>query len=128
MIVDNNAAEWYSIAKMDLTTAHHIFNTMHPKPLEIACYLAQQSAEKLLKGFLVSQGKDPPKTHNLVSLNDLCVVIWSGFEVLDDALADLNAYGVQPRYPQEIEITEEDAQQALISSDLIYAFFSEKFM
>jgi len=41
----NTAAQWYRIAWMDAETARHIFHTMNPKPLEISCYLAQQSAE-----------------------------------------------------------------------------------
>jgi len=78
-----------------------------------------------LKGFLVSKGQEPPKTHNLVLLNDLCVAIDSKFEILDDALADLNPHGVQPRYPQEMEILEEDVQRALLCLDAIVAFFEE---
>ena len=120
-----NNNEWYRFAKMDLDTANHIFNTMHPKPLEISCYLAQQSAEKLLKGFLVENEQEPPKTHNLMVLNDLCIAINPNFETLDEALIDLNPYSVQPRYPQEIEITETDTEQALKYLDSIMAFFTD---
>jgi HEPN domain-containing protein len=121
----NSPLNWYRLAQMDFDTAHYIFDNMRPKPLEISCYLAQQSAEKLLKGFLTGKGQLPPKTHNLVLLNDICVEINVSFERLDDALADLNLFGVQPKYPNEIEITEEDTKIALKNIDSIMLFFRE---
>ncbi|MDR1700030.1 MAG: HEPN domain-containing protein [Lachnoclostridium sp.] len=98
---------------------------MHPKPIEISCYLAEQSAEKLLKGFLVSKGEEPVKTHNLILLNDLCVAVDKRFETLNTEFGKLNPYGIQPRYPQEMEITENDAMQALKNLEIITIFFEE---
>jgi HEPN domain-containing protein len=45
-------AEWLKIAYDDFDSALHLFNTKHPKPLEIICYHCQQSVEKALKAFL----------------------------------------------------------------------------
>ena len=115
--------EWRRIAQMDLDTAHYIFDNMHPKPLEIVCFLAQQSAEKLLKGFLVSQEIDPPKTHDLRALRILCMERKQEFVNISNECSLLTLYGVQPRYPNEIEITEEDTRRALRDIDSIMAFF-----
>ena len=120
-----SAREWYRFAKMDSDTARHIFNTMNPKPLEISCYLSQQSAEKLLKGFLTENDKDPPKTHDLLYLCDMCIKIDDIFEPLRVYLGKLNPYGVQPRYPQEMDIIEDDVIQALKYLDSITAFFEK---
>jgi len=107
-------AEWFQFADMDLTTAEHISNTMRPQPLEIICYLCQQSAEKRLKGYLIYRGvAEPPKTHNLVVLNDMCSDFDGRFSSLDDVCGVLTQYGVQPRYPREIGVTINDALKAL---------------
>ncbi len=36
--------------------------------LEDLCFQAQQAVEKCLKGILVHQGHDPPRSHNIVFL------------------------------------------------------------
>ena len=48
------AHEWYKFAMMDWRSANDLNIHSYPKPLEIICYLSQQSAEKLLKGFLLA--------------------------------------------------------------------------
>jgi len=54
------AQEWQRLGEMDLSSAEHLL-TMKPVPVEIICYLSQQSAEKYLKGYLVLHGINPPK-------------------------------------------------------------------
>lgn len=49
---------------------------MHPRPIEIICYHCQQCAEKYLKGYI------------------------------DDECIELVIYGVQVRYPYELEIND----------------------
>jgi HEPN domain-containing protein len=109
---------------MDSHMAHNSFDTMHPKPFELICFHAQQSAEKLLKGFLTVNAITPPKTHDLLILHDMCLEIREDFEPLRLALGRLNPYGVQPRYPNEIEIAEKDTLQALMDMDLVMMFFN----
>ena len=40
------------------------------------CYLAQQTVEKAMKGYLVAEGKEYPKTHGLITLHRLMGVDW----------------------------------------------------
>ena len=40
--------EWFQYSQNDLVSAHHLYNDLHPKQSEIACYLSQQCAEKAL--------------------------------------------------------------------------------
>ena len=108
---------------MDFAAAKHLCDTMHPKPLEIICYHCQQSAEKILKSFLVSNKIDPPKTHDLQLLRKMCEDINDKFQLLYDVCKDLNPYGVQPRYPNEIEVLEIDAENALKSVQKMIEFF-----
>ena len=63
--------EWFRFADMDFSSAEFL-QGMSPQPFEIICYHCQQSVEKNLKGYLIEKGIEPPKTHDLVDLNDMC--------------------------------------------------------
>ena len=104
--------EWFQLADMDYASAEYL-QGMCPQPLEIICYHCQQSAEKNLKGYLIGKGIEPPKTHDLVDLNDICSDIDERFTNNDKICGVLTRYGVQPRYPQEIGITANDTKKAL---------------
>ena len=107
-------AEWLKYAEMDFVTAEHLL-TLRPLPLEIICYHCQQAAEKYLKGYLVFKGAvEPPKTHDLVLLRIDSMETDIRFDSISRACEVLTRYGVQPRYPNEMEITESDMQKALV--------------
>ena len=121
----NSNSEWYRLAELGAYSAHTLFES-YRKPLEICCYLTQQSAEKLLKGFLVENGTEPPKIHDLLALNTLCEGLNSNFNLLANDLADINTYSVKPRYPQITDkITEEDVRQAIKSLNSVIDFFEK---
>jgi len=106
--------EWFRFADKDLKIAEHLLETMRPQPLEIICYHCQQAAEKYLKGYLIYKGIiDPPKTHNLNFLLDMCVIYDDEFNKIEKACSALTRYGVQPRYPDEIGVTDSDTQKAI---------------
>jgi HEPN domain-containing protein len=109
------ALEWKRYAELDLMSAESFYK-MRPVPIEIICYHCQQSAEKYLKGFLVLQGYNPPKTHDLDQLQKLCIPIYEQFSEIAEHCSHLTAYGVQPRYPFQIELNESDMLEALISA------------
>ena len=66
------AKKWFERADSDFIVAVHVFEDLHPKQIEIACYHCQQSSEKALKGYLVNKEIEPPKTHDLIALCKLC--------------------------------------------------------
>jgi len=70
--------EWMKFAINDLE-AVEILNSHNPPKLEIICYLCQQSAEKMLKSFLVYSGVKPPKTHELDELCEMCQEVDDSF-------------------------------------------------
>ena len=115
------AQEWQRLADMDLRSAEYLLN-MHPVPVEIICYHCQQSAEKNLKGYLVVNGKNPPKIHDLNELLKLCANLSDAFNDIADQCSDLTAFGVQPRYPMELMLEEQDMRQALNSATTIRNF------
>jgi len=117
--------EWFEIASTDLRTAKHLFETMHPKPLEIICYHCQQAAEKALKGFLVDQEVEPPRIHDLSSLCLMCAEYNSSFIPIKEVCRELTAYAASTRYPSHVEIEEQDAISALKEAEQIYTFCSD---
>lgn len=114
---------WCDFAKDDLITAKYLLG-LHPLKLEIICYHCQQSAEKILKGFLIDKNTDPPKTHDLRLLRRMCGKIADGFDEIEESCIRLTAYGVQPRYPMEIDLTESDMRQAIEDADHIMSFIA----
>ncbi|MCL2513239.1 MAG: HEPN domain-containing protein [Oscillospiraceae bacterium] len=114
--------EWFRFADTDLTAANHLLS-LYPQPLEIICYHCQQSAEKYLKGYLGYCGVDePPKTHDLSRLCALCAEYDIKFDEIRNICAFLTEYGIQPRYPDEIEIDENDMKKALAYAEQVKAF------
>jgi len=117
--------KWYDFAQMDMDAATTLDKHMRPRPLEIICYHAEQCAEKMLKGFLVENGILPPKTHDLPLLCDKCIEIDSRFSEISDICDFLTAFGVQPRYPDELTILDVDADKSLRSIQDVMTFFDD---
>ena len=105
-------AEWFKFADNDIDTAL-LLKEMRPQHREIICYHCQQAAEKYLKGFLVSKEQRPPKIHDLTNLCNICSEHVSDFSNLLPQCSYLNQFGVQPRYPKELEITNANVEQAV---------------
>jgi len=116
---------WHDYANNDLIAAKYLLG-LHPLKLEIISYHCQQSAEKILKAFLISKDIEPPRTHDLRLLWRMCEELGDGFDDIENECVRLSAYGVQARYPLEIELTESDMQQALSDADHIMAFISQR--
>lgn len=117
--------EWLRYASNDINCAKHSLS-MRPVPLEIVCYLCEQAAEKALKGYLVYQNVEPPKTHILKLLCKMCTDIDKSFEEITVQCGNLTLYAVQPRYPFEIEITENDMKQAIFDADRVMEFILQR--
>ena len=74
------------------------------------CFLSQQCAEKYLKAWLVEQGVDFRKTHDLDNLGKLCVPSLGEIESLMEGLLFLTSFAVEVRYPG-VSATREDADR-----------------
>ena len=112
-------SEWLEIASNDLTVAHHLFDTMHPKPLEIICYHCQQAVEKSLKGYLIDRDVEPPYIHDLEKLHLMCLGHDASFDTIEKACLRLNNYSASTRYPNRPEVMESDAAYALREAERI---------
>ena len=117
--------EWLDFAHMDLSSAEFLLG-MHPLPVEIICYHCEQAAEKFLKAVLIYYGEEAPKTHDLVQLCKLCVQLDQSWEQMIDACVELSPYGVQVRYPSDMELNESDVSSALRACRKIGEFVQQQ--
>ena len=91
---------WFEKANQDLEMARRALGPEKPLP-GMACYHAQQCAEKYLKGYLIAQSISFRFVHDLVYLTQLCAAQELVFEELMSAAEILGEYGVTIRYPME---------------------------
>jgi HEPN domain-containing protein len=117
--------EWLDFANKDISSAKYLLS-MQPVLLEIICYHCEQAAEKALKGYLIHQDFEPPKTHDLRLLCKMCADIDKAFDNISQSCVNLTPYGVQPRYPFEIEILDSDMQKAVVDADHVMSFVLQK--
>lgn len=74
----DKAREWVAFAEDDLEFARAGLEMGRRAKPRLIAYLAQQSAEKYLKAFLIFHDVDFPFTHHIGRLLDLCATqgIW----------------------------------------------------
>jgi len=121
----NIVKEWLDFAGKDISSAKYLLD-MRPIPLEIICYHCEQAAEKVLKGYLIHHDVEPPKTHDLRLLCKMCAEFDRSFDEISQSCVNLTAYGVQTRYPFEIEILDSDMQKAITDADYVMDFTLQK--
>jgi HEPN domain-containing protein len=104
---------WLKKAQQDLEAAVWLLES--PQPLFNAVgFHCQQAAEKALKAYLTWMDRPFEKTHSLVALIGMCLLISSDFEGLRTAATTLTPYAITTRYPGDIpEITIQEATEAV---------------
>jgi len=88
--------DWINKAEHDLMTAQRLLE-IEPMILDNACFHCQQAIEKLLKSYLIYNGQDIERTHNIIFLLSECSNFDPIFTTVDPL--NINAYAVQIRYP-----------------------------
>jgi len=114
--------QWFDLAEQNLRFAKNGVTTMHPMPVETICNLCQQSVEKDLKGYLFLNQMEFPKTHDLSSLLVLCADIVPDFMKYERQCKYLTNFGIMPRYPNDLQLTEDDANIAIRFAEEIKEF------
>ena len=118
----NLVLEWIKYSRNDLISAKHLFEDLYPKQTEVACFLSQQCAEKVLKGYIFYIDIEPPKTHNLIELCQICMKHDNLFSDIIDICADLTPYGVAVRYPNELALDDLMAINAIENAQKIFDY------
>jgi HEPN domain-containing protein len=70
------------------------------------CFHCQQAVEKFLKAFLIANGIDIKKTHNIEYLLSECSDIDKDFANIDPK--ELSDFGVDARYPGDMYVPHKD--------------------
>lgn len=104
-------AAWLRFADENLAVAEREMASEHPA-YHTVCFLCQSAAEKYLKGYLIAQGWELEKTHDLVALLSRCAEYEDRFAELRTGGAVLNEYIVAGRYPGDLAYEEIGAAEA----------------
>jgi len=89
-------------------------------PPRLACFLAQQAAEKSIKAALIFLQTEFPFRHDLDLLRDLLPDDWALKET-PTGLSALSAWAARGRYPGDLpEATREDAKAAIEKARKVY--------
>ena len=89
------ARSWISQAERDMKAAKVL---AEKEIFESACFMCQQSAEKALKGLLISKGRRGIVSHSVYELLMLAKKS-AGMRNLPEAALNLDKHYVPPRYP-----------------------------
>jgi HEPN domain-containing protein len=110
---------WLRFAREDLNGAETLLADEGFVPRHV-CWLAQQAAEKALKGALASQEIPFPFRHDLDALRNLLPDGWEVKRQHPD-LAELTEWAVEARYPGDWpDATVEDARRAAVQARAVY--------
>lgn len=120
MSSDANPLDWVAYAEDDYEVARLLLRRRRPIT-HASCFHAQQCAEKYLKAVLVAKGALFPKTHDLITLDDLCTQAGVFVAVPEDKLSLLSSYATRVRYPGDEPILEE-AKDALATAAAVRRF------
>lgn len=93
---DEEAQRWLDQSAADLRAAEHNAAGEHHN---VACFLAQQAAEKALKGYLYSRGETPVIGHSVDRLCRACAEYDDVFGELLKRIAILDTHYIPTRYP-----------------------------
>jgi len=119
--------EWILKSQNDFKSAEILFR--ENGPTDSLCFHCHQSVEKILKGFLVFNKKEFPRTHDLIHLLKLCEKLDTEFKNSKDEVLFLNRYYIETRYPPEISVyPKEECKEAIKSAEKLTQFTVKKIL
>lgn len=118
--------EWFAKADSDFDQAKFLLKSK--RPLEYVAYFLQQAAEKYLKGFLISNGWELEKIHNLDKLIKECSKFDKVFLKFIPLFRKISRFYFESRYPigYEVEYTSTEINQALGEVKNLIRYVKEK--
>lgn len=111
-MITNYVKNWFARGDDDLALVKIILEKGSGST-NLACFHAQQAAEKYLKGFLAHHELHVRKIHDLNVLLADCKRVDASFGKLQDDAIFLNQFYIESRYPDDyVEFPREDAEKA----------------
>jgi HEPN domain-containing protein len=117
--------DWVAKAEADYQTARILLRQRKTLLPDNICWSCQQSAEKYLKACLVYHAVEYPRRHDLVQLGALCATVDPDYTLVADAIATLDQFGTDIRYPG-VSARAQDAQQAFDALKRLRVFVRAK--
>ncbi len=114
---------WLRKASSDLLAMDASLNA---GALDVACFHAQQAAEKYLKAYLTHAGLEFPYTHNLTKLLEICMKSETSFDALGSLVIPLSPYAVELRYDIEFWPSLQTAQAAHTAAQAVRDFVLDR--
>ena len=124
--IQRDVTEWLRFVKMDQNTACHLFESMHPQPLEIICFHCQQAAEKAIKALFILKEIEVIKIHDLAILLHKIEAFFSVPVAVKNAGDDLTPFAATFRYPQSPDIDEALTRKALADMETVITWCKEQ--
>lgn len=122
------AVRWLNQARKDLSDAEYL---LEGKRNNLACFVAQQAAEKALKAYLYAQGKEEVYGHSVAELSQKALRYDDRFKEVKEKGASLDKYYIPTRYPNGLPggipaeaFDHEDAQKAIERAEYVIEFVS----
>lgn len=119
-------SDWLNQAENDLRwTMHNINGSFYPE----AGFTAQQASEKALKYYLLSNGKELKKIHDLTVLIQDCMDIDQEFKRFLSESPKISYYYIESRYPPIVPteaINKVEALEAYNFAQTLIEFIKEK--
>jgi len=124
-LVTETPFELFDKAESDvLVIDSHIKNSNIPEnwKYDVICFHATQAVEKVLKGFIIDNGQDVRKSHDLGYLWNEAVKIDTIFNDIQDDCELLNNYTAWVRYSAHSAIEQHEYIAVMKSLKKVYSF------
>ncbi|MDR0315494.1 MAG: HEPN domain-containing protein [Treponema sp.] len=124
-LVTETADELLNKAEKDIVTIKVLFpKKFYPENLmyDIMCFHATMAVEKLLKSYIISNGKNIEKTHDLDYLRESAMTIESSFIEIKKDCVTLNDFVPSRKYGDEVPITKQNMNDIIKSLNNICGF------
>lgn len=93
---EDEGRRWIAQARQDLSDGRYL---QGGERYHLACFLAQQAAEKALKAFLYSRGVEAPWGHSAADLSEAAASLDPSLKEFHSEAAGLDKYYIPTRYP-----------------------------
>jgi HEPN domain-containing protein len=124
-LVTESAEELTGMAERDIVNVKLLVDKkFYPEDYmyNVICFHATQAVEKLLKSYIISNGKTIEKIHDLDILQKTAMEIDNSFSKIMDTCLVLNEYAPKIKYSTRNQVTKQNISDIIKSLDAICNF------
>jgi len=124
-LVTESADELTGMAERDMVNVNLLINKkFYPEDYmySIICFHVTQAVEKFLKSYIISNGKNVEKIHDLDILQKAAMEIDDSFSTIMDNCLLINEYGPKIKYSSRNQVTKQNIIDIVKSLNIICNF------